>query len=87
MLDALIFLAIIGTELYALIEAIRTQQSNIRSLPKWGWILIILFFGLFGAIAWYIAGRPKGDGGPRTTRKPRGTPLPPDDNPDFLRNL
>ena len=87
MLDVLLFLIIIGAELYALIEAIRTQQSDIRNLPKWGWIAIILLFGLLGAIAWHIAGRPKGNGGPRAPRRTRGAPLPPDDNPDFLRNL
>jgi hypothetical protein len=87
MLDLIFFLAVVGVEIYALVEAIRTSASEIRNLPKWGWIVIILLFGLFGSIAWYIAGRPKGNGGPRAPRKSRGTPVPPDDNPDFLRSL
>lgn len=59
------------------------QQEETRNLPKWGWMLIVLFLGIIGPIAYLIGGRPKKSGGGRG--KPRI--LPPDDNPDFLRGL
>lgn len=68
--------------LYALIDC--AQKDETRNLPKWGWILIILFLGVVGPIAYLIAGRPKG---PYGRRKPKFRDLPPDDNPDFLRGL
>lgn len=68
--------------LYALIDC--AQKDETRNLPKWGWILIILFLGVVGPIAYLIAGRPKNGNRPR---KPKFRDLPPDDNPDFLRGL
>lgn len=79
----MIILPVIFT-IYTLVDCAGTDVSEIRNLPKWGWLLIIIFVGLLGSIAYWIAGRPrrlgKSGGGHRRT-------LPPDDNPDFLRNL
>lgn len=74
--------------IYTLVDCAGTDQSQVRNLPKWGWLLIILLVAPFmalGSIAYWIAGRPvraKGFnlGGPRRI-------LPPDDNPDFLNKL
>jgi len=68
--------------LYALIDC--AQKEETRNLPKWGWILIILFLGVIGPVSYLIAGRPKQGNG---KRKPKFRDLPPDDNPDFLRGL
>jgi hypothetical protein len=87
MFDTLLVLASLGFELYALIDAARTDQDAVRSLPKWAWIIIILLFGLFGSVAWFFIGRPKGSSGPRARRPRSGRPVPPDDNPEFLGNL
>lgn len=72
-----------GFMIYTLIDCARTDESQIRNLPKWGWILIIIFVQTLGAIAYWIAGRPKGMRGP----KPKRRILPPDDDPDFLGKL
>lgn len=69
--------------IYAIIDCSRTPEEKIRSLPKWAWLVIILFVPGVGAIAWIIAGRPQGPG--RRSRK--GKIVPPDDNPDFLGKL
>lgn len=84
MLDALIVLGGLAIWLYGLIDCARTDQEAVRNLPKWAWLVIIIFFGSLGAIAWLIAGRPKGVSVPRrrTTKM-----IPPDDNPDFLKKL
>jgi hypothetical protein len=84
MLDALIVLGGLAIWLYGLIDCARTEQDAVRNLPKWAWLIIIIFFGSLGAIAWLIVGRPKGAALPkrRVTKM-----LPPDDNPDFLKKL
>ena len=69
--------------IYSIIDCSRTAENNIRSLPKWAWLVIIIFVPAIGSIAWIIAGRPKGNGRGRRKRKI----VPPDDNPDFLGKL
>ncbi len=77
---AIIILALM---IYSIIDCSRTAESQIRSLPKWAWLVIIIFVPGIGSIAWIIAGRPKGNGRGRRKRKI----VPPDDNPDFLKKL
>lgn len=81
----LIALPLIFT-IYTLVDCAGTDSAQIRNLPKWGWLLIIILIGLLGSIAYWIAGRPargarfKFGGGTRRI-------LPPDDDPDFLNKL
>jgi hypothetical protein len=56
----------------------------VRGLPKWAWLLIIFFLGVFGGIAFLIWGRQRKQG---PGRGKRGRVIGPDDDPDFLRNL
>ncbi|MBJ7286297.1 MAG: hypothetical protein RJB29_284 [Actinomycetota bacterium] len=80
-----IIILIIIIDIYAFIDCAMTPQESVRRFPKWGWLLIILFTEIFGAIGWFIAGRPKKPG---TNRGGGGKRIiPPDDDPDFLRKL
>ncbi len=84
----LLFVLPVIFTIYTLVDCAGTDQSQVRNLPKWGWLLIILLVAPFmalGSIGYWIAGRPvraRGFnlGGPRRM-------LPPDDNPDFLNKL
>jgi len=84
MLRYLPLLLAIAVTLYALIDCARREQDSVRGLPKWAWILIIIFIGTIGAVAYLVWGRPRnqgpGRGGPRRV-------IGPDDDPDFLRKL
>lgn len=74
--------------LFAFIDCAMRDETLLKRLPKWAWLLIILFFQLLGSVAYLIAGRNgkfKGNGGRGRQKKPRI--LPPDDDPDFLRKL
>jgi Phospholipase_D-nuclease N-terminal len=84
--DAFILIISILLQLYSLFDCARTEQEQVRRLPKWGWLIVVLLFGGFGGLMWLLLGRPKnsGNGGGRRS-KPRI--IPPDDDPDFLRKL
>jgi hypothetical protein len=87
-LGILFFLGYLAVLVVALIDCLSTDEAEMRNLPKFAWILLILLFSPIGGIAWFVGGRPKaevpaGTGAPRT--RPRE--VAPDDNPDFLRSL
>jgi hypothetical protein len=87
----LLFLVQIAVAAAALISCLSAEQDDIAALPRFAWILIILFFPLIGSIAWFAAGR-TGTKRRRTWRVGGGFPEPdrpraPDDDPDFLRSL
>ncbi|GAA3727208.1 hypothetical protein GCM10022225_05620 [Plantactinospora mayteni] len=81
----------------ALISCLSAEDDEIRALPRFAWVLIILFFPLVGSIAWFVAGRPASPERPVAGGRPAGgrpaggrdrrPPLAPDDDPEFLRSL
>ena len=87
----------IGLVLYCLIDCIQSPEAQIRNLPRWAWIVLILLLPDIGAIAWLVAGRPRAGasrgtgswpsprtaGGPDTGGPARG----PDDDASFLAGL
>jgi hypothetical protein len=83
----LIVFLIFGLTIYALIDCARKDETEIKNLPKWGWLLIIILLGVqaaaIGPVAYLIAGRNRRNRGPKSKRRI----LPPDDDPDFLRNI
>lgn len=73
--------------LYSLIDALQTRRDEVRTLPKWLWLLLILVVPLLGAVAWLYAGRPQSGRGAVDPLDPRRGPVAPDDDPAFLRTL
>jgi hypothetical protein len=75
---------LIAIQIYGLIDCAQREDSDVRSLPRWGWLIIIVLIPTIGAVAYLVAGRPKrpGNGG----KKPKRS-IAPDDDPDFLRGL
>ena len=77
---------VFGLTIYALIDCARADESQIKNLPKWGWLLLIIILApptAIGPIAYLVAGRNK----PKRGKGPKRRILPPDDDPDFLRKL
>lgn len=42
----------------ALVDIIGSEESGIRGLPRWGWLLLVIVLPLAGSIVWFIMGRP-----------------------------
>lgn len=57
-IDALPVILELALLVYCLIDAIQSPEGDIRNLPKWAWILLIIILPLVGSIAWLVAGRP-----------------------------
>ncbi|MDJ0355124.1 PLD nuclease N-terminal domain-containing protein [Paenarthrobacter sp. PH39-S1] len=70
--------------IYGLIDCIRSDSADVRSLPKAAWVLVIVLLPLIGVAMWLIFGRPSYT--PQPSAYPRQS-MAPDDDPDFLRNL
>ncbi|MGQ0623717.1 MAG: PLD nuclease N-terminal domain-containing protein [Sporichthyaceae bacterium] len=99
-----VWLAAIGTliTVWALVEVIQADPSQVRRLPKWAWVVaIVLTWPIaIGSVAWFWLGRPKvtaSTPGARGPRRGTGMNLPmrrryvarpaPDDDPEFLGKL
>lgn len=83
-LQAFLIIASLALTLFAFIDCARRDETEIKRLPRWGWLLLIFFFSTIGSIAYLFAGRKGRNKGPRS---PRPRILPPDDDPDFLGRL
>lgn len=88
MFRALLAVASVGLTIFALADCVQTEAGRIRSIPKWGWIVLIVLLPWVGPITWMVIGKDRSDGddspgpGPR-----RDGPLAPDEDPEFLRRL
>jgi hypothetical protein len=71
--------------LFAFVDCAMRDDTQLRKLPKWGWLLAIVIFNAIAAIAYLVVGR-NGNRQPRIKR-PKPRILPPDDDPDFLGKL
>lgn len=58
-LDLLLSAAAFAVWIYCLIDVAQSRADLIRNLNKGAWILIVFFFPVLGAIAWFIFGRPE----------------------------
>ena len=84
MVRTLLILLPLALTLYTFIDCAMRDDSQIKKIPKWGWLLAILFLQPLGGIVYLVIGRIRGPKGPKPGKK---RILPPDDDPDFLRGL
>jgi hypothetical protein len=76
-------LLILAFTVYCLVSIVQAPDGALRNLPRWAWLLLVLFFPLAGGLAYLIAGRPVGIAPTPRRPGPRG----PDDDEEFLKGL
>jgi hypothetical protein len=95
MFRAAVVLAIASVLLLALalISVLSEEDKRkIRAMPRWAWLLVILFVPTLGPLAYFAFGRPAPGGKSGSAWPLSGFPEPPqprapDDDPEFLRSL
>lgn len=55
----ILFVAALAVWLYALLDAISSNRTQVRTLSKGLWVAIVLFTFVVGAVAWLVYGRPR----------------------------
>ena len=81
--------------IYCIFDVISTDDTLTRNMPKFVWLMVVIFLPTVGSVAWLALGRPQNasftPGGTTLTRPPRIAPKPlpkgPDDSPEFLSGL
>jgi len=84
MLRVLGVIILIAAYISFAVDVVRTPKPDVRSLPKWLWLLVVLVLPIIGGLLWLALGRPFRTPGSRWRRR---APLAPDDDPRFLREL
>lgn len=51
--------------IYSLVTCVLTPENEIRGIPKWGWLILIVLLPLLGAVLWIGVGRERRPAGPR----------------------
>ncbi len=71
---------------FTTVFAASANKHEVRSLPKWVWVLLCLFVPFFGGLLYLMVGRPlrRGDNGGLGVR---GKTVAPDDDPNFLKDI
>jgi hypothetical protein len=86
----LVTLLTLALTIYGVLDVVLTNKEDVRNLPKPLWIPIILAIPVFGALIWFVGGRPKQTPvvpGGRLPPPPDRGPVGPEDDPRFLRRL
>jgi hypothetical protein len=98
-MDLLFGVVTLALWVFSLVDAIGSDEGQIRHLPKVWWLLIVLFFPFAGSIAWLVAGRPASGSQsrpaqaravpehPERDRPGRAATLGPEDDEEFLRKV
>ena len=81
-----VFAAWLLFTVFVTVFAASANKNEVRSLPKWVWVLLCLFVPFFGGLLYLMVGRPlrRGDGGGLGGR---GKTVAPDDDPNFLKDI
>ena len=80
MLDfgGLLSIALFGFWVYCIIDVAMSEAAQVRNLPKWAWLVIVVLLWVLGGVLWWVIGRPHrtGDAGERRERLPARPSLP-----------
>jgi hypothetical protein len=91
----LLAVAVLALYIYVMLDLLRAPAADVRLLPKWLWVVVVLLVFLIGPVLYLLVGRPRaeyppgggeGGGSGRRGPGPRG-PVAPDDDPEFLRRI
>jgi hypothetical protein len=74
-------LVLLAFWLWAIFDVIATDESMVRNLPKFAWLMLVIFLSSIGAVAWLLLGRPEHAGFRPGDTTPRPRVTGPEDGP------
>lgn len=75
MLKGVLAIASIGLTIFALADCIQCEGSQLRGLPKWAWIVLIVLLPWVGPLTWLLVGKDRDSGAPSAFDPLRGGPF------------
>jgi Phospholipase_D-nuclease N-terminal len=63
----ILFLVALAVWLYAVLDAVSSDRTQVRALSKGLWVAIVVLTFVVGAVAWLVYGRPRASGARRPT--------------------
>lgn len=76
--------AVVGIfTIFVTVFAASANKNEVRSLPKWLWVLLCAVVPIIGGLLYLIIGRPIGN----KPQQRKTKTVAPDDDPRFLRDL
>jgi hypothetical protein len=73
-------LLVLALMVFALVDIIRRDDSQVRHMPKFVWLLLVILLPFIGSVLWFGIGREYPEGGIRLGRpapRRRSEPAPP----------
>jgi len=67
--------------IFCVFDVITSREDEVRHLPKWGWLVLVLLFPLVGSVVWLGAGRPRRTAGRGRTFERQAPAFPEYDRP------
>lgn len=72
---------------FVTVFSLSARKDDVRSLPKFAWVLLCLFVPFVGGLLYLAFGRPLPTPDDYSGRRGATRTVAPDDDPDFLRRL
>ncbi len=79
-------LALFAVMVFSIVDILAIDRSRVRHLPKFVWVVLVIFLSAIGSALWFTLGRERLNGG-RGPSSTAGPALGPDDDPEFLRRI
>ncbi len=58
-MDEILAVALFGFWIFCVVDVLFTAPDRCRRLPKFAWLVIVVFLSWLGSAIWLIAGRPR----------------------------
>lgn len=62
--------------IFSIVSCALTPESQVRGIPKWGWLILIVLLPLLGSVLWLAVGRTSGSPLPRLRPAAPSAPAP-----------
>ncbi|BDV31160.1 PLD nuclease N-terminal domain-containing protein [Microbacterium terricola] len=63
-------LLVVGAMIFALVDIITRDEWQVKHLPRWAWLLMVLVLPFIGTVLWFALGREYTGGAARAQRAP-----------------